>query len=123
MTIWVFLSWRLFEFCSFAFSRTERLTSIRGPIFVILAFLVVDLVIYMPYNSFARREIDIEGRSMTYIGQLAQYEYEPYGGAFQFSGPTPDLGFTGHRWDTEAGMYWISTDPAGMVDGPTTWAG
>jgi len=37
---------------------------------------------------------------------LAQYEYEPYGGAFQFSGPTPDLGFTGHRWDAEAGMYY-----------------
>jgi RHS repeat-associated protein len=51
----------------------------------------------MPYNSFARREIDIEGRSMTYIGKLAQYEYEPHGGAFQF---------TGHRWDAEVGMYY-----------------
>ena len=43
---------------------------------------------------------------MTYIGKLAEVEYEPYGGAFQFSGPTPDLGFTGHRWDAEAGMYY-----------------
>jgi RHS repeat-associated protein len=68
-------------------------------------------------------------------GNLGQYEYEPYGGAYSISGASIIDMFTGHVWDEIAHLYyapfryycpnlarWLSRDPLGMVDGPNVFA-
>ena len=62
--------------------------------------------------------------------QKASYDYDPYGGQYQFSGLPVNHGFTGHTWDAETALYyapyryyspaatrWLTRDPLGMVDG------
>lgn len=61
---------------------------------------------------------------------LATYEYEPYGGAYYNSGLALNVGFTGHQWDPNMGLYyapfrwynpdaarWPTRDPLGYKGG------
>ena len=66
---------------------------------------------------------------------LAKYSYLPYGQLNIGGGLPLNVGFTGHHWDAETGMYfapfryympgagrWLSRDPLGFLDGPNTYA-
>jgi RHS repeat-associated protein len=65
---------------------------------------------------------------------VARQETSPYGVPIRIAGLAMDVGFTGHKWDSEIKGYyaayryyhptearWISRDPLGMVDGPNTY--
>ena len=67
---------------------------------------------------------------------MARYDYDPWGRRTLVAGSdVMSFGFTGHQWDDVAEVWmaqyrsygpgigrWTSEDPAGLVDGPNTYA-